>query len=160
MDELSFNALRLRMGDDYVGQRLRAQVDRMITGHGRGGLHFENVPLFVKVADGLLRLSGLKARGQRNALQFAVRETQVPFPGLPQSFDGLRILHLSDLHLDGYAGLGGRLAQVVAGLRFDVCVLTGDFRFADAGRYQHIAEVALVPALQVSARGLWRAGQS
>ena len=49
----------------------------MITGHGRGAFHFENVPLFVQVADALLRLSGLKARGQRNALQFAVRETQV-----------------------------------------------------------------------------------
>lgn len=150
MDEQSFNALRLRLGDDFVGQRLRAQVDHMITGHGRGAFHFENVPLFVQVADALLRLSGLKARGQRNALQFAVRETQVPFPGLPRSFDGLRILHLSDLHLDGYPGLGGRLAQVVAGLRFDVCVLTGDFRFADTGRYQHIAEElsALMPALQ------------
>lgn len=149
MDEHSFNDLRLRLGDDHLGRRLRAQVDHMITGQGLGSFHYENLPLFVRVVGVLLRLTGLKARGQQNALQFAVRENDVPFPDLPQPLEGLRILHLSDLHLDGYPGLGGRMAQAIAGLRFDLCVLTGDFRFSDTGRYQHIAAElnALTPAL-------------
>ncbi|MEI9975501.1 MAG: hypothetical protein WDO73_27590 [Ignavibacteriota bacterium] len=32
-------------------------------------------------------------------LDFRVREVDVPIPGLPDDLDGLRILHLSDIHL-------------------------------------------------------------
>jgi len=133
-------------------KRLRAQVDRItqITGHGVGSFHYENTPLFVRAAGLFLRLSGLEGLGRRNALQFVVRENVVAFSHLPAPFAGLRILHLSDLHLDGHVGLGSLIAQAVKDLVFDVCVLTGDFRFHDAGRYQHIEHelAALVSALK------------
>jgi uncharacterized protein len=152
MDEHSFDHLRQRLGDEYLGKRLRAQVDHIsnVTGQGLGSFHYENIPLFVRTVDFLLRISGLRRFGQQNALQFAVRENRVLFPGLPEPFAGLRILQLSDLHLDGFPGLGGRIARAVAGLSFDLCVLTGDFRFSEIGRYRHVAEEldALVPALK------------
>ena len=152
MDEQTFDNLRQRLGDEHLGKRMRAQVDHLIniTGQGLGSFHYENVSLFTRFVDLSLRISGLKKYGQRNALQFKVTENRVPFPNLPKSFDGQRILQLSDLHIDGYPGLGSRVAEVVAGLSFDLCVVTGDFRFSDTGRYRHIAEEldALVPALK------------
>ncbi len=152
MDEHSFNDLRQRLGDEHMGKRLRAQVDHItnVTGRGLGTFHFENLSLFFQLVDLFLNVSGLIKVGQRNALQFAVRENHVIFPGLPEPFKGLRILQLTDLHLDGYPGLGSLIAQTVAGLDFDLCVLTGDFRFSDTGLYRHLTEEfnALVPSLQ------------
>ncbi|MFZ5918239.1 MAG: metallophosphoesterase [Chloroflexota bacterium] len=141
MDEHSFLALRARVGDAYLGQRMRLQVDRMVqlVGRGEGSLHFENLPLFVHTLHFLLKLSGLYGRGQRNALRFQVRENRVPIRGLPQDLEGLGLLHLSDLHIDAYPGLGQHIARAVSGLDFDVCLLTGDFRFHETGRYHHIA---------------------
>jgi len=152
MEEQTFNDLRQRLGDEHLGRRMRAQVDYIlnVTGQGMGSFHYENIPLFIRLVDFSLRVSGLKKYGERNALQFAVRQNRVPFPGLPKSFDGLRVLQLTDLHLDGYPGLGALIAQAVSGLSFDLCVLTGDFRFSDTGRYLHLVEEleALVPALK------------
>ena len=151
MDEQAFSNLRQRLGDEHLGNRLRAQVDYIVslTGHGLGTFHYENLPPFIRLVEFLLTISGLKKVGQRNALHFVVRENHVSFPGLPVSFEGLRILQLTDLHLDGYPGLGGLIASAVSGLDFDLCVLTGDFRFSDTGLYRHLtAELnALVPAL-------------
>jgi len=151
MDEHSLLALRERIGDEHLGQRMRAQVDLMtqLMGRGYGSFHYENVSLFVHAIRLALRVTGLYRRGQRNALAFSVHENPVLMPDLPAPFAGLRILHLSDLHLDGYLGLGQHIARAVSGLAFDVCVLTGDFRFFDTGRYAHIATEleALVPAL-------------
>lgn len=151
MDETDLRMLRERMGDAHLGARLRGQVDRAqrLHGMGRGGFHFENLSLFTRSIGAILRLSGLDRLGRRNALALTVRERVVTFPGLPAAFDGLRILHLSDLHLDGYPGFGRHIAQAVHGRRFDVAVVTGDFRFHDTGRYAHISHEleALLPTL-------------
>lgn len=151
MDINDLQALRLRIGDEHLGRRLRLQVDHAVRlrGVGRGGLHFENFSPFFRTIGTILRLSGLKRMGQRNALALTVRERVVPIHKLPAAFDGLRILHLSDLHVDGYTGFGGRIAEAIRGQEFDVVVITGDFRFFDMGRYEQIrAELAtLVPAL-------------
>lgn len=152
MDEQTFNALRERLGDEHFGRRMRTQVDHILNvmGNGVGSFHYENIPTFVKFVEFTLRISGLKKIGERNALQFIVRENPVPFPNLPDAFNGLRILHLSDIHIDGYPGFGKHIARAISGLSFDLCVVTGDFRIWDTGRYLHIVEElqALAPALQ------------
>jgi len=151
MDEHDLLALRQRLGDEHLGRRLRAQVDRSlrIKGQGRGGPHFENFSPMIRAVGLALRLTGLLGRAQRNALALTVHERTVPIRGLPPAFDGLRLLHLSDLHLDAYPGFGGRIAAALHGQQFDLAVLTGDFRFYDTGRYQQVdAELAaLTPAL-------------
>ena len=151
MDENDLQALRERIGDEHLGSRLRAQVDRTLRlrGMGRGGFHFENVPLFIEAVRVILRFSGLHRLGRRNALALTVRQRSVVFHGLPPAFDALRILHISDLHLDGYEGFGSRIADAVRGQRFDLAVLTGDFRFYDTGGYEQIGREldALLPAL-------------
>ncbi len=151
IDEHSLLELRERIGDEHLGQRLRAQVDLTlrILGQGRARFHFENVPFFIEIVKLALRVTGLHSQGQRNALDLTVRENQVAIRDFPAPFDGLRILHLSDLHLDGYLGFGQHIANAISGLDFDVCVLTGDFRFFGSGQYHTLATEldALAPAL-------------
>src|SRR6476659_6930625 len=47
-----------------------------------------------------LMLTPLHARGLRNALDLELVELEMPLAGLPAAFDGYRILHVSDTHLD------------------------------------------------------------
>jgi predicted MPP superfamily phosphohydrolase len=80
-----------------------------------------------------LRAVGLLARGRRNALRPVVRNMRLAFDFLPPGFSGFRILHLSDLHIDGIRGLAERVVEQIAPLQVDLCVLTGDYRFATSG---------------------------
>jgi predicted MPP superfamily phosphohydrolase len=80
-----------------------------------------------------LRAAGLWGRGQRNALRPVIRRMRLPFESMPSAFCGFRILHLSDLHIDGIRGLAERVVEQIAPLQVDLAVLTGDYRFATSG---------------------------
>ncbi|MGH9447660.1 MAG: metallophosphoesterase, partial [Terriglobia bacterium] len=80
-----------------------------------------------------LRMVGLYSRGLRNALSPIVRHLRFQSPGLPDNFDGFRILHLTDLHIDGMHGLAEIVAERLTGLDADLCVMTGDYRFEAHG---------------------------
>ena len=58
-----------------------------------------------------------------------VKQVQLSFESLPAAFDGLRIVHISDLHLDGWEGHGKELQQRVDeinALHPDIICFTGD----------------------------------
>lgn len=80
-----------------------------------------------------LKAAGLYPRGKRNALDLHVRHHRLRFPDLPASLDGFRLLHLSDLHIDGVEGLTEALCGLLPDLPADLCVLTGDYRFHTHG---------------------------
>jgi predicted MPP superfamily phosphohydrolase len=86
----------------------------------------------------LLKATGLFKYGYRNALDLQVRHVAIAPKALPEVFGGYRILHLSDLHLDSIEALGERIAQTIAPLSCDLCVITGDFRYARHGAYEQI----------------------
>jgi predicted MPP superfamily phosphohydrolase len=73
-----------------------------------------------------LRLTPLHARGLRNALDLELVELEMPLPGLPAAFDGYRILHVSDSHLDVLPAIAERAARLFDGLEVDLLALTGD----------------------------------
>ena len=79
------------------------------------------------------KLSGLYEKGKRNALKIKVVETTLCFPTLPESFDQFRILLLTDLHLDGLAGLTDTLINHLKGLEVDLCLIGGDIRMQTYG---------------------------
>ncbi|HTV55559.1 MAG TPA: metallophosphoesterase, partial [Terriglobia bacterium] len=68
-----------------------------------------------------------------NALAPVVRHLKFQFAGLPDSFDGFRVLHLTDLHIDGMHGLAEVVAERLIGLQVDLCAMTGDYRFKAHG---------------------------
>jgi uncharacterized protein len=80
-----------------------------------------------------LQIMGLYRRGLRNALDPVVRHLRFEFENLPESFHGFRILHLADPHVDGMNGLAEIVAERVATLPADLCVMTGDYRFEMEG---------------------------
>jgi predicted MPP superfamily phosphohydrolase len=96
---------------------------------GRGSFHFENLTGLHSLLAGVLWLTGLRRRGERNALRPEIRETRFSFASLPQGFSGFKILHLSDIHADGLPDLAERICQMIDGLEVDVCLLNGDYRF-------------------------------
>ncbi len=94
----------------------------------------------VLVLTGFLRCAGLHAKARRNTLDLRLESRELPVPGLPPALDGLRLLHLSDLHL-------GRtlpehteaVCRLLDGVSADLCVITGDLRFGHFGPFDHVA---------------------
>ncbi len=82
-----------------------------------------------------LRLTRLWRRGVANALDVRLRTLRLELPGLPDAFQGYRVLHLADPHLDAAPGLAAAILESVAGLEVDLCVCTGDLRAADRGPF-------------------------
>ncbi|HBB91565.1 MAG: hypothetical protein A2X22_06065 [Bacteroidetes bacterium GWF2_49_14] len=61
--------------------------------------------------------------------RFTVRHSAIHFKNLPASFDGLRIVQLSDAHLGGFYGHKDKLEEVVDiinDIKPDILVFTGD----------------------------------
>lgn len=111
-------------------------------------LHWENVDCYEKVTERLLRIAGLYERGFRNIFDTRLEQPVIALPGLPPAFDGLRILWISDLHLDKISGLLEHVLSFIGPLEYDLCVLGGDWCFNhfmtdDAGR----AAVAITRAI-------------
>ncbi len=104
------------------GARVARKVARRLR------IHLENVDALGAFARLLFKLSGLYGVGVRNALDVQVRTLELPFEDLPHAFDRYRILHLSDLHIDGLDGLTEVLVEKLQGIEADLAVLTGDFR--------------------------------
>jgi hypothetical protein len=82
-----------------------------------------------KLLKAALKFSGQYQRGIANALSPVVRYVPMEFAGLPRGLEGFRILHLSDLHIDGVEGLAEIVAEQISLLPVDLCVLTGDYRY-------------------------------
>jgi len=76
-----------------------------------------------------LQAVGLYERGVENALTPVLRRVRLRFRNLPAAFEGFEILHLSDFHIDENEPLAERIASLVSGLKPDLCVFTGDYRF-------------------------------
>ncbi len=122
--------LEQRLGRMHARQRLGIETEHeaQLFGQGLNFFHIENwysVHSFIRNA---LRLTGLYGRGRRNAERILVRHNDVSFPTLPPLFDGFTILHLSDLHVDMNEGAMRHLVELVGGLDYDLCALTGDYR--------------------------------
>jgi hypothetical protein len=73
-------------------------------------------------------MTGFEAVGKRNALAIGRTELVFAFPDLPAAFDGYRILHVSDPHLEMFEGLSRRIVEVTSDVDAELCVMTGDYR--------------------------------
>ncbi len=80
-----------------------------------------------------LKATGAFRKGFQNASQIVFREQSIVIPSLPDSFNGFTILFLSDLHLDMMPGLELKIADLIRGRKFDLCVMTGDYGTVSLG---------------------------
>lgn len=116
--------LEARIGRDHLlarlaGERLRASLG--------AGVRRARVRVGRMALQSVLRVAGMWAWGRRNFLDLQIRERRVPVPGLPTALDGLRVAHLSDLHLDLEPELVPVICSRLAAARFDLVVFTGDY---------------------------------
>jgi len=126
-----------RVDPVHLRQRLaiEAEGEAPVFGRGRTRFHPENSLSLHQLLRRTLTLTGLYQRGQRNALDIRVHRREVALTALPPALDGFRVLQLSDLHLDSHADFPDTLAERVRALEYDVCVLTGDYRFRTCGSF-------------------------
>jgi len=138
MIEAVLNKLEQRLGGRlYARQRLGIETDHeaQIFGQGRNFFHIENwysVHSFIRV---LLKLTGLYWRGRANAARVQLKRNDIFFKTLPPEFNGFTLLHISDFHADMNDGAMRRLEEIIPGLSYDLCVLTGDYRGATFGPF-------------------------
>ena len=134
--------LERRLGPLHAKQRLGIETDHEAQAFGQGlnFFHVENWYSIHSVIRNALRLAGLYGRGLRNAERVELRHNDVRLGQLPVSFDGFGILHISDMHADMNPGAMSRLIGLVNGMRYDICVLTGDFRGKTFGPFDATLE--------------------
>lgn len=134
-DELLEYRLSLRLGPVHARQRLsiEREADTKLFGPNRRAFHLENLtsaPGFIRFC---LTISGLLGRGQANSRRLDTVQNSFCLPSLPECFEGFRILHLTDLHVDMDEANLQAVIQKIAPLDYDLCVLTGDYRKQTSG---------------------------
>ena len=151
-DANSLEALIDRIGETHFRQRFNIQIDHAaeIFGQGRTLFHIENVEGVMVFIYYVTRITGFYNRGLRNVKDIQVTENTVYLKSLPQAFEGYKLLHLSDLHLDITKGLAEAIIERVQGLTYDLCVITGDYRASTSGSYKLAIEetIKLIPHLK------------
>jgi uncharacterized protein len=129
-DEDVLEKLERRLGRLHARQRIGIEDDleARVFGQGLNFFHPENwhrSPMVIRTA---LKLTGLYRRARKNAENIQIRHTDIRLPQLPSSFDGFTLLQISDMHVDINPGAMQRLIELLPGLAYDLCVLTGDYR--------------------------------
>jgi len=143
LQEREINArLEERLGAVHARQRIGIETDHEnhVFGGGISFFHLENWYSAHSVIKNSLKLVGLYKRAARNTLDIEVVENIVRLRYLPESLQGLRILHLSDLHLDMTEDFGHALVERVRDAQYDLCVWTGDYRYRTYGDFEPVME--------------------
>ena len=91
--------------------------------------HLENLDFVYDWLKATLKGIGLYERGHKNALDVCIKYKDFYFDCLPTGFDGIKILFMTDLHIDGMNSLCNVVVKKIRNLKVDICLLGGDFRF-------------------------------
>ena len=128
--------LEQRLGS-HARQRLEIEKDHeaQVFGQGINFFHIENLALSRVLIRAVLMATGLYWRGISNAAKVEIRHNRIESPDLPKAFDGFTIVQLSDLHVEMSEAAMERVIDLLGEARYDVCVLTGDYRGGTCGPY-------------------------
>ena len=129
--------LEQRLGRRHARQRLGIEKDHeaQVFGQGINFFHIENLALSPVLIRAVLMATGLYWRGISNAAKVDIRHNRIESPHLPKAFDGFTIVQLSDLHVEMSEAAMERVIDLLGEARYDVCVLTGDYRGGTCGPY-------------------------
>ncbi|MEA3504308.1 MAG: metallophosphoesterase [Bacteroidota bacterium] len=100
--------------------------------------HWSLFEKFLGVFKIFLKLFGYYEKGVSNAQNIEINKIDLYFKSLPLSFDGFTILHLSDLHIDSLPGQEDKIIEKISNLKYDICLLTGDYRKNTSGSFKSI----------------------
>ncbi len=127
--------LEQRLGRQYVRQRLALEDDHhsRLKGRRLDFFHPEGWYSVHTLIRNTLKITGLYARGRKNAACVELRHNRVSLSGLPPAFEGFTLLHISDMHVDMSHEAMSCLIERVRDIDYDLCVLTGDYCGNDFG---------------------------
>jgi uncharacterized protein len=129
--------LEQRLGPVRARQRLGIEQDHEnIFGHGINFFHPENWYSAHSILRVALKLTGFYGLGHKNTERIQVRHNIIELPGLSEQFDRFTMLHITDMHADMNPSPLQRLIEILPGLRYDICVMTGDFRGQTLGPFE------------------------
>lgn len=123
--------------------------DEKQTPFGPRPRRWKQLKRLLAVLHGPLWMTGLYARGRRNALDIRLRAFELAHDDLPAAFDGYRLLHITDPHFDSLPGTAERIADLIRPCPADLLVMTGDYRRRVHGPHEHI-EPALATVLEAA----------
>ncbi|MBE2180575.1 MAG: metallophosphoesterase family protein [Chthoniobacterales bacterium] len=132
-----FGRIASRLGPALLRKRLhrQANIAARLIHQGEGALAVERVIPVDRIIERTLKFSGLGLRGRANCLDIRVVKRDQPLANLPPVFDGFRLLHISDLHLDLIPGFADVVIGLIRGIPHDQAVITGDFADHPAGYF-------------------------
>ena len=107
-------------------QAVQQKMINRVTVKGTG---FENLSMLHSLLRTGLKVFKLEERGLQNILDFKIIKRDLQLPNLDTYWQGKKILHLSDTHLDGIPGLVELVVKQIQKIDYDLCFITGDFRF-------------------------------
>lgn len=129
-DELLQYQLSLRLGPVHARQRLaiEQEAEALVFGRNHRSFHLENLTNAPGLIRFCLQATGLFNRARANSRKLTTAHNRFVLPDLPEAFEGLRILHLTDLHVDMDEQNLQAVMRHIEPLDYDLCVLTGDYR--------------------------------
>jgi uncharacterized protein len=136
-DDGLLGTLEKRLGRLHARQRLGIEKDHeaQVFGQGLNFFHLENATLSHSLIRGALMLTGLYWRGLSNTAKVELKHNRIVARELPTPFDGFTIPHISDVHVEMSEAAMARVAELLRGQSYDICVLTGDYRAQTFGPY-------------------------
>jgi predicted MPP superfamily phosphohydrolase len=142
VDKDILRKLEERLGPLHARKRLEIETDHeaQVFGQGLTFFHWENLYSAPAIIRNALKLTGLYWRARRNAERIIVKRNEVRSAALPSLFDGYKILHISDMHADMNEAAMQHLIEIVDGMQYDLCVLTGDYRGKTFGPFEAALE--------------------
>jgi predicted MPP superfamily phosphohydrolase len=124
--------LTQRMGETRLRERLTKQArhEARLTHQGEGIFKLERFRHISidRLAESALKISLLWKRAHRNIFKIGIVEQTWLLKKLPPSFDGFRLLQLSDLHLDIHGELAPTIGRTLRSCPHDAVCITGDYR--------------------------------
>ncbi|MBZ0334867.1 metallophosphoesterase [Marinobacter sp. AL4B] len=129
-EELLLYRLSLRLGPVHARQRLgiEQESEALLLGRDKRSFHLENLTNAPRLIRFCLKALGLFSRAQANSRKLRTATNTFKVHNLPMAFEGFRILHLTDLHVDMDEQNLQAVIRQIQSLNYDVCVLTGDYR--------------------------------
>ena len=125
-----YEGLKGRLGKDPLCQRLLVQANhRAELSHQREGIFKLKKWISISnLARWCLKASLLWPLAHGNIFQIRTVEQHWKLSKLPPSFEGFRLLQLTDLHADIEPELAPAIAEKVANCPHDAMVITGDYQ--------------------------------
>jgi predicted MPP superfamily phosphohydrolase len=100
----------------------------------------------------ILKTTGYYRKGYGNAKHIIPKQIKLKFRNLLKAFDGYKILHLSDLHLDSIPGFAGLIIDKIKDLEYDICLMTGDYRKGESGSFNSIMKPFMILTKNINAK--------